>query len=111
MTWIECERAKESPAFRGRFCAAFCVAAEIMQLLVAYLVLALSMTVIIRAEKVSEVVFNGLVITFLTDLDEYAFQACCAIFHFDARQYNKFKFQLIKHASIAKEIEIFHEEG
>lgn len=98
-TWYEIYRpsAKAFPKlFHPALCVPFCIAAEAMQFVIAYMVAVLSMTVILKAEKVSEVVFNGLVITFLTDLDEYTWQACVPIFHLDGRKYNKFKFSLKK---------------
>jgi hypothetical protein len=96
-TWQEVWRPSTANPrlFHAGLCVPFCITAEIMQLIVAYMVATLSMSVIMRADRVSDVIFNGLVITFLTDLDEYAWEASAAIFHVDARKYGLFKFRLL----------------
>jgi hypothetical protein len=92
ITWSEMRReTNASPRlFRPAFCIPLCIAAECMQLYIAYQVSVLSMTVILGADSVSSAIFNGLVITFLTDLDEHMFTAMVAIFHIDSRKYRDF---------------------
>merc|ERR1712193_487566 len=65
-----------------------------MQFLIAYYVLIISMSIIVLAEDVKDMIFNGLVVTFLADLDEYAWSALAAIFHMDEKYFEEFKFRL-----------------
>mmetsp|Transcript_32242 Transcript_32242/g.73738 ORF Transcript_32242/g.73738 Transcript_32242/m.73738 type:complete len:439 (+) Transcript_32242:111-1427(+) len=89
-TWKELRR-PESPLWSSPLgtisCAMCCVIAELMQLQVAYTVLVLSMSITLRSNEITEVIFNSLAIIFITDLDEKSFEAASALFHFDMEAY------------------------
>jgi hypothetical protein len=97
-SWWELQRPpllKAGFGFRAWICAPTCLFAQCMQLFIAYYVLPLSMSIIIVAKDVKEMVFNGLVVTFLADLDEYAWSAMSAIFHMDQKLFEEFQFKLV----------------
>ena len=72
ITWREVWRpSSDKPKlFHALICVPVCFMAELFQFIIAYTVAASSMTIILQSDHVTDVVFNGLVITFLTDLDE-----------------------------------------
>jgi hypothetical protein len=80
--------------FRWQFCLPLCLAAKFMQLFIGYYVLIVSMSTIVTADSVKNVIFNGLVVTFLADLDEYAWVAMTAIFHMDKARFEHFRFRV-----------------
>jgi len=107
ITWREVWRPSSAnpKLFNAWLCVPFCFMAECMQFIIAYFVATASMTIILESEHVTDVVFNGLVITFLTDLDECMFTAAAAVFHVDVRKYNKFQFKLCNHKGMRDERE------
>lgn len=100
ITWREVWRpSSDKPKlFHALVCVPVCFMAELFQFIIAYTVAASSMTIILQSDHVTDVVFNGLVITFLTDLDEYMFTAAAAVFHVDVRKYNNFQFKFNRSA-------------
>lgn len=97
ISWFELQRpttAGRGWVFQAWICAPICLVAQMMQFSIAYYVLTVSMSVIIVAEDTKDVVFNGLVVTFLADLDEYAWVAMSTVFHMDQRHFEDFAFKL-----------------
>lgn len=97
ITWFELQRPSAEGRgilFHGGVCAPICMVAQMMQFAVAYYVLTISMSVIIVATSVKDVIFNGLVVTFLADLDEVAWGAMSAVLHMDQKKFDEFQFQL-----------------
>mmetsp|Transcript_56474 Transcript_56474/g.132461 ORF Transcript_56474/g.132461 Transcript_56474/m.132461 type:complete len:524 (-) Transcript_56474:106-1677(-) len=68
-----------------------CAVAKFMQLVVCYLACVVSLNVILTARDVQEVIFNGLVPLFITDLDNSAFSFLSAVLHLDTQYYRRFK--------------------
>eukprot|EP00403_Amphidinium_massartii_P010133 CAMPEP_0178414192 /NCGR_PEP_ID=MMETSP0689_2-20121128/22910_1 /TAXON_ID=160604 /ORGANISM="Amphidinium massartii, Strain CS-259" /LENGTH=408 /DNA_ID=CAMNT_0020035475 /DNA_START=61 /DNA_END=1284 /DNA_ORIENTATION=+ len=99
MTWRELQR-PHGYFWRGdlgaAICASCCIVSEFMQLTVAYTVLVLSMSIILRADQITEVIFNSLALIFITDLDEKTFEAAASLFHFDMNSYDNMKNHGIK---------------
>jgi len=71
-----------------------CVAAKSMQLAVAFLACLMSLNVILAANEISYALFNGLVLLFVSKLDEHAFSFIAAVFHFDLHKYEEFTLEL-----------------
>lgn len=97
VTWFELQRPTTEGkgwVFHGLICAPLCLAAQIFQIGVAYYILSVSMSVIMLASDVKEIIFNGLVVTFLSDLDEFAWTAMSAVFHLDQERFENFQFKL-----------------
>jgi len=114
VTWAELKRPSTSGTpskplgwsswmFHSWICCPICLAAQLMQFGVAYYVLSVSMSVIIIATDVKEVIFNGLVVTFLMDLDEFAWFAMSAVFHLDQETYDNFHFEIVQELVADKE--------
>lgn len=88
--------------FHAGICAPICLMAQILQFGIVYAVLIVSMSVIIEAKDVKEIVFNGLVVMFLGDLDEYAWVAMSAVFNMDKKFFDDFRFRLNKDPDVVK---------
>eukprot|EP00403_Amphidinium_massartii_P015637 CAMPEP_0178416472 /NCGR_PEP_ID=MMETSP0689_2-20121128/24081_1 /TAXON_ID=160604 /ORGANISM="Amphidinium massartii, Strain CS-259" /LENGTH=495 /DNA_ID=CAMNT_0020037817 /DNA_START=84 /DNA_END=1571 /DNA_ORIENTATION=- len=73
------------------FIFSMCIIGKIMQLIVCYLACVVSLNVILTARDVQEVIFNGLVPLFITDLDNSAFSFLSAVLHVDLPLYRKYK--------------------
>mmetsp|Transcript_64318 Transcript_64318/g.119551 ORF Transcript_64318/g.119551 Transcript_64318/m.119551 type:complete len:529 (+) Transcript_64318:64-1650(+) len=73
------------------FLFGICAIAKCMQLIVCYLACVVSLNVILTARDVQEVIFNGLVPLFITDLDNSAFTFLSAVLHVDLQYYRRFK--------------------
>jgi len=71
-----------------------CVCAKTMQLFVAFLACFMSLNVILAAKEISYALFNGLVLLFVSKLDEHAFSFVAALFNFDLRAYEDFEMEL-----------------
>lgn len=97
VTWFELERPSTTDKgvfFHAIFCAPLCIMAQLLQFGIAYYVLTVSMSVIAISQNVKDVIFNGLVVTFLADLDEFAWTAAAAVFHLDNRYFEEFQFSI-----------------
>jgi hypothetical protein len=109
-TWILLVRPADtgswlSGAFKKWFCLPICVLAKLMQLMIACYVLTVSMSILFIAKDVKSVIFNGLVVTFLADLDEYAWVAMTSIFHMDKLRFENFRFKVKEDPKFDKVVE------
>lgn len=80
--------------FQAWICAPLCIVSQLMQFAIGYYVLTVSMSIILSADKVDEMIFNALVITFVQDLDEHAFTAIANVIHIDIQEIQEFKFEI-----------------
>lgn len=106
VTWFEFDRQRgksnADTAFHAWICAPICLVAQFLQFGIVYAVLIVSMSVIIEAKTVKDIVFNGLVVMFLGDLDEFAWLAMSAVFNMDQNYFADFRFQLSKEPEVEK---------
>ena len=68
-----------------------CMFAKIMQLLVAVMCLRMGLNIILQANTVQDAIFNGLVLGFITDLDEAAFAFIATTWNIDGKAYDEFE--------------------
>jgi hypothetical protein len=90
--------------------APVCACAQLMQFGIAYYVLIVSMSIIMEAQNVKDVIFNGLVVTFLADLDEYAWVAAATVFHMDLKTFEDFEFRIAETRHADGQIKSINEE-
>eukprot|EP00971_Amphidinium_carterae_P213476 4236564-Amphidinium_carterae.1 len=68
-------------------CCFTCIISQLMQAHVAYEVLLISLTIVVKTDSLADVVFNGLALIFLTDLDDYWYLFISSAVRFDGECY------------------------